>query len=66
MKEYPSIEEGTGRRYKRVPCHAPGTRNDSTGKPWRGIMPTAGKHWQYTPEKLALLKQSVDFELGAS
>lgn len=52
LKEYPFIEEGTGRRYKRVPCHAPGTRNGSTGKPWRGIMPTAGKHWQYTPEKL--------------
>lgn len=52
LKEYPFIEEGTGRRYKRVPCHAPGTRNGSTGKPWRGIMPPAGKHWQYTPEKL--------------
>jgi len=52
LKEYPFIEEGTGRRHKRVPCHAPGTRNGATGGPWRGIMPPKGKHWQYTPEKL--------------
>lgn len=52
LKEYPFIEEGTGRRYKRVPCHAPGTRNGATGGPWRGIMPPEGKHWQYTPDKL--------------
>lgn len=52
LKEYPYIEEGTGRRYKKVPCHAPGTRNGATGSAWRGIMPPPGKHWQYTPEKL--------------
>jgi adenine-specific DNA-methyltransferase len=52
LKEYPFIEEGTGRRYKRVPCHAPGTRNGATGGSWRGMMPPEGKHWQYTPEKL--------------
>ena len=52
LKEYPFIEEGTGRRHKRVPCHAPGTRNGATGSPWRGIMPPEGKHWQYTPDKL--------------
>lgn len=52
LKEYPFIEEGTGRRHKRVPCHAPGTRNGVTGGPWRGIMPPEGKHWQYTPDKL--------------
>jgi len=52
LKEYPYIEEGTGRRYKKVPCHAPGTRNGATGTAWRGIMPPPGKHWQYTPEKL--------------
>ena len=52
LKEYPFIEEGTGRRHKRVPCHAPGTRNGATGGPWRGMMPPKGKHWQYTPEKL--------------
>lgn len=52
LKEYPFVEEGTGRRHKRVPCHAPGTRNGATGEPWRGMMPPEGKHWQYTPEKL--------------
>ena len=52
LKEYPFIEEGTGRRYKRVPIHAPGTRNGATGSPWRGMMPPEGKHWQFTPDKL--------------
>ena len=52
LKEYPFIEEGTGRRHKRVPCHAPGTRNGATGGAWRGLMPPEGKHWQYTPDKL--------------
>ncbi len=51
-KEYQYIEEGTGRRYKKVPIHAPGTRNGETGKPWRGMEPPPGKHWQYTPDKL--------------
>lgn len=52
LKEYPYIEENTGRRYKKVPIHAPGTRNGATGMPWRGIMPPDGKHWQFTPDKL--------------
>lgn len=51
-KEYPFIEERTGRRYKRVPIHAPGVRNGATGSEWRGMMPPPGKHWQYTPDKL--------------
>jgi len=52
IEEYPYIDEKTGRRYKKVPVHAPGVRNGETGKEWRGRMPPAGKHWQYTPEKL--------------
>jgi adenine-specific DNA-methyltransferase len=51
-KEYPYTETGTGRRYKRVPVHAPGVRNGETGKPWRGKNPPPGKHWQFTPAKL--------------
>lgn len=51
-KEYPCIDEETGRRYKKVPVHAPGVRNGETGKPWRGKMPPTGKHWQYTPDRL--------------
>ncbi|MDZ4718942.1 MAG: site-specific DNA-methyltransferase [Roseiflexaceae bacterium] len=51
-KEYTYIEEGTGRRYKKVPVHAPGTRNGETGQPWRGMSPPPGKHWQYLPKTL--------------
>lgn len=50
--EYPCVEEETGRRYKKVPVHAPGLRNGETGKPWRGKLPPPGKHWQYPPSKL--------------
>lgn len=52
IEEYAYVEEGTGRRFKKVPVHAPGTRNGATGKPWRGMLPPPGKHWQYPPEKL--------------
>lgn len=52
LSEYPFVEENTGRRFKRVPVHAPGIRNGATGQPWRGIMPPKGKHWQLTPDKL--------------
>jgi adenine-specific DNA-methyltransferase len=52
VREYSYIEEGTGRRYKKVPIHAPGVRNGETGKQWRGMLPPPGKHWQYTPTKL--------------
>ncbi|WP_322822858.1 site-specific DNA-methyltransferase [Chloroflexus sp.] len=51
-KEYQYVEEGTGRRYKKVPLHAPGVRNGETGKPWRGMLPPPGKHWQFTPQTL--------------
>jgi adenine-specific DNA-methyltransferase len=50
--EYPCVDTATGRRYKKVPVHAPGERNGETGKPWRGKMPPKGKHWQYPPSKL--------------
>lgn len=51
-KEYQYVEESTGRLYKKVPIHAPGVRKGATGQPWRGMLPPAGKHWQYTPETL--------------
>ena len=51
-REYPCIERETGRRYKKVPVHAPGVRNGRTGMPWRGMNPPPGKHWQYAPETL--------------
>lgn len=59
-KEYQYIDEASGRRYKKVPIHAPGVRNGETGKPWRGMMPPAGKHWQYTPAKLDELDAAGD------
>jgi len=52
LEEYPYIEPDTGRRYKKVPLHAPGTRNGATGQPWRNMKPPPGKHWQYPPDKL--------------
>lgn len=52
VEQYPYVDSKTGRRYKKVPVHAPGTRNGETGKEWKGKMPPKGKHWQYTPEKL--------------
>ena len=51
-KEYQYLEAGTGRRYKKVPVHAPGVRNGETGQPWRGMNPPPGKHWQYPPRTL--------------
>jgi adenine-specific DNA-methyltransferase len=51
-EEYPYIDHKTGRRYKKVPVHAPGVRRGETGKPWRGKLPPQGKHWQYPPSKL--------------
>lgn len=52
VEQYPYVDKKSGRRYKKVPVHAPGARNGETGKEWHGMMPPAGKHWQYTPDKL--------------
>lgn len=51
-EEYPYVDQSSGRRFKKVPIHAPGTRQGETGKPWRGKLPPKGKHWQYLPSKL--------------
>lgn len=51
-KEYEYVEKETGRRYKKVPIHAPGVRKGATGQTWRAMMPPPGKHWQYTPATL--------------
>jgi adenine-specific DNA-methyltransferase len=52
LKEYHYTEAETGRRYMKVPVHAPGTRNGATGGEWRGMLPPPGKHWQYIPATL--------------
>ena len=51
-KEYQYVEKESGRRYKKVPVHAPGTRNGETGTPWRDKLPPPGKHWQFQPRAL--------------
>jgi adenine-specific DNA-methyltransferase len=51
-KEYTYEDASTGRRFKKVPVHAPGVRHGQTGKPWRGVLPPPGKHWQYPPSVL--------------
>lgn len=52
LKEYRYVEEGTGRKFMKVPVHAPGIRNGETGGEWKGMMPPPGKHWQYKPSTL--------------
>lgn len=52
FKEYQYVEPNTGRRFMKVPIHAPGKRTGATGEPWRGKLPPPGKHWQYTPATL--------------
>jgi len=66
VKEYPYIEDGTGRRYKKVPIHAPGTRNGATGSEWRGMMPPEGKHWQFTPDKLEEMDRNGEIYWSAN
>jgi adenine-specific DNA-methyltransferase len=50
--DFPKVDPRTGRRFALVPVHARGRRNGATGSRWRGMLPPAGKHWQWTPEKL--------------
>lgn len=51
-REYIYTEPQTGRRFKKVPVHAPGVRHGETGKAWRGVLPPPGKHWQFPPRIL--------------
>lgn len=66
IEQYPCLDSKTGRRYKKVPIHAPGVRNGETGKPWRGMLPPPGKHWQYTPEKLDELDKAGEIYWSAT
>ena len=46
-------EETTGRLFQAITLIVPGVRSGSSGKPWRGIDPSArGDHWKYRIEKL--------------
>lgn len=44
--------DANGRRYTTVALHAPGERKGETGKPWRNILPPAGRHWAYVHQQL--------------
>jgi DNA modification methylase len=46
-------DDGNGRLYRLSDLTAAGTRNGSSGMPWRGIDVTAkGNHWKFTIERL--------------
>lgn len=66
LKEYRYTEPETGRRYMLVPIHAPGVRNGATGGEWRGMLPPAGKHWQYTPDKLDAYQENGEIVWSAN
>jgi adenine-specific DNA-methyltransferase len=51
-KEYQYVDPKTNRLFMKVPVHAPGIRKGKTGKPWRGVEPPPGKHWQFPPSSL--------------
>jgi len=52
-KFYQHVEPRTGRRYASDNLTAAGTREGSSGKPWRGIkVKQKGLHWKYTIERL--------------
>lgn len=51
-REYHAVEPATGRRFMKVPVHAPGVRSGETGQLWRGKPPPPGKHWQHPPRVL--------------
>lgn len=53
LDKYYKFDDGDGRLYWRADLCAAGTRNGSSGKPWRGFDPTAkGMHWKFGIEKL--------------
>ena len=63
-KEYTKVDAKG--RYKLVPIHAPGIRSGETGKPWKGMQPPAGKHWQLTPDKLDALDAAGEIHWSKS
>jgi DNA modification methylase len=48
-----TMADPDGRRFQPISLTPQGTRKGETGKPWRGIDPTArGYHWKYPPSRL--------------
>jgi hypothetical protein len=52
MVGYSYVEEGTGRRYRRVDLTAPGTRTGRLDFEWHGARPSEGRHWAYSKENM--------------
>lgn len=53
LAKYYRYDDGDGRLYWRNSLTAAGTRNGSSGQPWRGIdVAATGQHWKFTVEKL--------------
>lgn len=53
LDKYYKFDDGDGRLYWRADICAAGTRNGSSGQPWRGFDPrTKGMHWKFTVENL--------------
>jgi len=53
LDKYYRYDDGDGRLYWRNSLTAAGTRNGSSGQPWRGINVAAtGQHWKFTTERL--------------
>ena len=56
LARYYKYDDGDGRLYWRNSLTAAGTRQGSSGKPWRGYNPSAqGAHWKFTIENLEAL-----------
>ncbi|MBN8567853.1 MAG: site-specific DNA-methyltransferase [Flavobacteriales bacterium] len=54
IRLFPKIDKD-GRRYTTIPLHAPGeTKNGSTSKPFKNILPPKGRHWRTDIETLNL------------
>jgi site-specific DNA-methyltransferase (adenine-specific) len=53
LDKYYKFDDGDGRLYWRADLCAAGTRQGSSGLPWRGIDPAAkGMHWKFTRDTL--------------
>lgn len=53
LNKYYKYDDGDGRLYWRNSLTAAGTRQGSSGKPWRGIDPSGqGAHWKFAVETL--------------
>jgi hypothetical protein len=52
MNGYRYVEEGTGRRYRRIDLTAVGSRSPALAYEWHGAQPPEGRHWIYRKERL--------------